>query len=139
MNIDEMPAGPEIDALVAERVMGWEVKRTSETFGLSGDPLPALYFDPGSGEKCWRENGKRFWQEWRPSEDVAAAFEVVEELRQSGDWCCLVIDSDYNFLWTVRLTPSSVGSKHEPTIVTMDESLPLAIVRAVLAAVEEKT
>ncbi len=138
MNIDDLPAGPEIDALVAERVMGWMLLSS----GHGRTSLPEVYFDPKNREKCWRENGKRRWQAWCPSEDVAAAFEVFEELRQSGDWCCLVIASDYSYLWTVRLTPDMADcgmGPHEPTIVTEDESAPLCICRAALLAVEEKT
>jgi hypothetical protein len=33
VNIDKIPAGPELDALVAERVMGWkELKRQSDRY-----------------------------------------------------------------------------------------------------------
>lgn len=57
-----MKAGRELDALVAEKVMGWEV------WGFDGDPGPC------------RESSEGYIWSWRPSTDIKAAWEVVERL-----------------------------------------------------------
>ena len=68
MNIDEMQAGPELDALVAERVMGW---RQSS--------LPGVFID----------EDERFWgvtdevptsRQFNPSIDIATAWQVWQKL-----------------------------------------------------------
>jgi len=68
MNIDQMPAGRELDALVAEKVMGWtQVHRVDSTGDLCGVPsrgAPPSYLLP------------------RYSTDIAAAWKVIEKLRQ---------------------------------------------------------
>lgn len=66
MNIDELEAGPELDALVAERVMGWQ------RFGLHNqlwDKQP-----PHRQVMCTAFELPKF------SGEIAAAWEVVENL-----------------------------------------------------------
>lgn len=70
-----MAPGRELDALVAEKVMGWQWANE----GVRGQyrlhppdstsPTGAYPVDVGPGE------------EWSPSTDIAAAWEVVEKLR----------------------------------------------------------
>jgi hypothetical protein len=62
-----MPAGRELDELVAEQVMGWQ---TSISWGGS------YWID---GFVVEREKVK-----WNPSTDIAAAWEVVEKMHDSG-------------------------------------------------------
>ena len=59
-----MNPGPELDALVAERVMGWE-----------------RWWVTSNGWR-WRDAGKLLaWEkDWRPSADIAAAWKVVERM-----------------------------------------------------------
>lgn len=72
-----MPAGPEMDALVAEMVMEWR-------FRTDFDYSPPVDFWDGPG--VVREIAL-----WRPSTDIAAAWEVVEKLRADG--YCFNIDA----------------------------------------------
>lgn len=66
--IDALPAGRELDALVAERVMGWT--RSPRDYG---------------SRLVWvthPENIVRFWKgrrSFQPSTDIAAAWEVLEK------------------------------------------------------------
>ncbi len=79
-------AGPELNDLVAEKVMGWK---------------PVLY--PG-GTIYWDEGGKfapRFSGSFRPSTDWAHAGEVLEKMRTRGFWC--VLDAArFDGSWKVR-------------------------------------
>jgi hypothetical protein len=85
MNIKEMEAGREMDALVAEKVMGWkECKRGWDTEGKGheirmwtpdGELLPVLYLAKDM---------------WNPSTDIAAAWLVEEriaELELIDEYC----------------------------------------------------
>lgn len=81
MNIDELPAGPELDRLIAEQVMGW--KRS-------------LWDDDDRGCKCWSPwmvpgCPPRFT--FSPSTNIAHAMEVAEKIpgfflyrRADGTW-----------------------------------------------------
>jgi hypothetical protein len=65
-----MKPGRELDALVAEKVMGWRKEAT----------LPEYFF--------WKdvENGelKYHIDDWKPSTNIKYAWEVVEKLHDSG-------------------------------------------------------
>lgn len=65
MNYDEMPAGPELDRLIAEKVMGWEYSAAYNAYFLS--------------------DGKREREpsDWSPSTNIAQAWEVVEHMTQT--------------------------------------------------------
>jgi len=155
MNKSELEAGRELDALVAEKVMGWTDLQWAEDFdddtgekymGLTGvAPIGSPY---ASKDGTFR-NGVPVY-----STHLTDAMEVFEKLRQSGKWCCLNISSDYHYLWGVSLTESkmddegnelleirslSVGEiavRHQPTIALERESLPHAICLVALLAVE---
>lgn len=77
MDIDTMPGGREMDALVAEKIMGWSgIVCYAAEDDYSGIP-------PG----CVVSQGIF----WRPpvlyySTDIAAAWEVVEKLHSLGYW-----------------------------------------------------
>ena len=63
-----MKAGPELDALVAEKVMGWDLSFEFSTHGKkeTGWLDPVAHFIHRKGQ-------------WSPSEDIAAAWQVVEK------------------------------------------------------------
>lgn len=101
---DQMPAGPELDAIIAEKVMGW--KRV-----------------PGTESGAWMDpctNDGRMGS-WSPSTDIAAAWEVVEKLKLS------LIPTNKG--WIVSQHHLFEGPFGE------DETAPLAICRAALAAI----
>jgi hypothetical protein len=85
--IESMPAGREMDALVAQHVMGWRPHFRNTAFYVSADHAESLMGRPLATV------GK-----WHPSTDIAAAWEVVDqqqgglrfELRRRPDggfWC----------------------------------------------------
>lgn len=65
--IMKMRPGRELDAIVAEKMMGWEYfpAQVTGTFVRLG-----YFFDPVSGEAH---------HHWSPSTDISAAWEVVEK------------------------------------------------------------
>jgi len=91
MRVDEMEAGRELDALVAEKVMGWEYEARSL---------------------------------FRPSQDIAAAWEVVEKLKM----CCGYSHG--------RGDPfAMLECEKFSTLVVCADTVSLAICRAALKAV----
>jgi hypothetical protein len=74
MKVSEMPAGRELDALVAVRVMGWTLcNRVAMGWG-DGPPVFA------TGEDPYDDTARPSRQDWRPSENITAAWEVVEKM-----------------------------------------------------------
>lgn len=79
MNIDELQAGRELDALVAERVMGWsaeEIKDTSN-FYTADIKSGVTFLKPNPECKVT----------FRPSTDIGAAWQVWQKL--------INMDADY--------------------------------------------
>ena len=122
MDIDNLPAGRELDALIAEKVFG--------------SPKPTVAFDnvhicSPDGVWAWiatKADGSDF--DWRPllpySRDIAAAWEVVEKMRNY----CFTIGNLPSGYWNASFhgTVDVVGSDTA-------ETAPLAICRAALKAV----
>lgn len=123
MNIDEMQAGREMDALVAERVMGWD----RDVMGCLGAPKGAKEYDTQchSWIGAWDENGNpNFLPHY--STDIAAAWQVVEWMKDWNftlDW----LGSD----WQAMFQTEDDGE----FFVNADTAL-LAICRAALKALE---
>lgn len=138
-----MNAGQELDILIAEKVMGLEVVKTEygkikkRTVCSIGEPNYHDY----SGDLQLSNPLPSY------SEDLAAAMEVFQKLRESHKYCCLKIVSDYNYVWSISLTKvqpwprdkDAEGNdpyKHEPSVYVTEESLPLAICLAALKTIE---
>lgn len=77
----ESLTGRQLDAAVAERVMGWRKDRVYDgefegtirwQAGKAGDSLGFIY------------TGDRAGDPWKPSEDIAAVWPVVERMTQLG-------------------------------------------------------
>ena len=68
-----MPAGREMDVLVAELVMGWLVK-------------DGCYYSNGVVTPWMTPEHWGDYQGFRPSEDIAAAWEVVEKLWETHNY-----------------------------------------------------
>jgi hypothetical protein len=64
---EEIPAGPQLDRLVAEKVMGWEFVADDPSIGEGG------YAD-GAGTL------KKLISEWSPSTNLNDAWELVEKI-----------------------------------------------------------
>lgn len=118
-------AGRELDALVAEKVMGWHYA-DRQKMGW-GDGPPVVVTDLGE------ESGRPTIQGWSPSTDIAAAFQVVEKMRERG--LTVVIDGTPGGFWCCEF--SIFGSETFHT--GRADSLPLAICLASLAAIESES
>jgi hypothetical protein len=133
--IREMPAGPEMDALVAELVMGWRPYENGRQYCDLSCGLPA---DRDVDDFIHYSCSYEIPDDWSPSTDIAAAWLVVEkitarnppfhespewglELRQIGDG------------WGVRLYGS-----HVPMLEAEADTAPLAICRAALLTTVEE-
>ena len=70
MNIDEMEAGPEMDMLVAEKVMGWTQHQSEE--------FPDMIY--------WMPDGRDIKGAYKfsPSTSISEAWEVVEKAEKDG-------------------------------------------------------
>lgn len=132
MNYDDMPAGPEMNRMVAEKVMGWKPnqhpgKYRAESINKHGQPVFEVA-NVGAGFDAYDE--VIFW----PSELIEHAWAVVEKIAKSLDvtvntWngesrCCIDLNGPDGL---VRQIADAFG-----------ETAPLAICRAALKATESK-
>lgn len=157
MNIDEMEAGPELDALVAERVMEWRAHtdcfgeesqeqihywcftRTRETHPEQSDEWLAAYPSQTTEWLVYNPPKDRDVPGYVlvlgrkgvfcPSRDIAAAWEVVEKLKHElSHWQLCYGDK----VWTGWYDE---GGK---TVWSRAETAPLAICCSALKAAEWK-
>ena len=118
-DIRNMEAGRELDALVAEKVMGWQWYDGHGTAGPS----------------YWETQGGEFahFGEFEPSTDIAAAWEVVEKMAE--------LVGPISVAWGSFGTEGNMASVmafmgNPPGVVA--PTAPLAICRAALLAVMER-
>jgi hypothetical protein len=126
--IRALPAGPKLDRLVAERVMGWRVFELEEMMHDGNTPRPHCLVMP-HGLQVFRESGDLSW--FLPSSNIAAAWEAVEAL--SARDCCLLLETN-GPQWFALFTFNDghdTGSFAAP-------AAPEAICRAALAAPEAR-
>jgi len=119
MTIDEilnMPAGREMDALVAEKVMGWMPKNN-------------LYWKDNEGSFAgWATNYPEYEvKPFNPSIDIAAAWDVVVKMARTTNVNLAWINSAKGWLWNFKIGRTWASS----------DTAPLAICRASLLAVME--
>ncbi len=83
MDIDNLQPGPELDALIAEKVMGWMVCK-AHAQGLNHGALIECS-ENRCGDLLPEKGGDRLWtrseEQWNPSARIEAAWQVVEKLR----------------------------------------------------------
>lgn len=94
MNYDDLPAGPEMDRLMAEKVMGWKIHCRNTSLWVVADQEHKILDEVKAAVDCWR-----------PSRSIVHAFEVIEKMSnimvapasfgrwqackaQDGDWDC---------------------------------------------------
>ncbi len=108
------PTGRELDALVAEKVMGWS-------------------FCDGHGG-YWSKGGLSMGSvhAWSPSTDIGAAWQVVEKLERDGILIWKLGREDHMPNWFV-----SMGRNHKPGVNAEEATAPIAICRAALAVAKE--
>jgi hypothetical protein len=137
-NPTTMEAGQELDRLVAELVMGWSLyhydkgERGSEYWSLLDEHCNAIVYSwrPGSYMTEFKSEKDAFaW--FKPSENIGQAWEIEERLRPTH-WIDIQ-DMRTHYDVTIRRNIDD----QSPAIATA-ETLPLAICRAALLAVQHK-
>lgn len=120
-----MEAGRDLDALIAEKVMGYRMKPEHNEWDYF--PIPIL--------------------SWHPSADIAAAWQVVEKLcdRPGVEFMVKLMEPSakklYGFRWYAAVTVSDSCDQTEEfdrTYTAFADTAPLAICLAALKAVEVK-
>ena len=131
--MDKMEAGPEMDALVAERVMVWTKIDT-----WHGEPLAEGWNGFWDGEWIvWTERPLSDEEDqskpWTPSTDISAAWPVVEKLQSME--ITIRFHPQHRGPWKVTL----FGLDGDLTFITeFADTAPLAICRAALKAMESE-
>jgi hypothetical protein len=121
MTYDAMPAGAEMDKLIAQRVMGYEWERAHATIVGSQVVFGTTWQTKSSFP-------------WKPSTDIAQAFEVVKRLHQiTGNSVMIMYSKDQT---NCELEFAADGGSS--TMDTYAETAPLAICRAALKAAAAK-
>ena len=134
MSIDDMPAGRELDALVAEKVMGWQDARAFFPWPESGVMLDNYAMMPPHGGAI-----RDIAHVPRYSTDIAAAWEVFQKVTDLGyipaiaqctsGWAC-----DF---WTEEAADETGRVDYIHKFREYGQaSAPLAICRAALKAVD---
>ena len=139
MDIDKLEAGRELDALVAEKVMGW-------TWCAGPRPFDGMImrwlFAPGKEKLSLAKGNEPMGSLSMPhySTDVAAAWEVVERLVDDGHCPGLIFDDNGHWALPLEGTqncPMGPGPQDIATSFFIEadmwaETAPLAICRAAL-------
>ena len=134
-DIDTLPAGPDLDALVAEKVMGWTLGDPHWIHGYMMHGMVEVRTWLGSET----EDGAKS-EGWSPSTNIAAAWEVVEKLSQSGVDFYLERDPYGRTHWarfndTTQGTYNKEGCEDKRLGDADAPTAPLAICRAALKAI----
>lgn len=125
MKIADIPAGPDLDRLVAEKVMGWK-------WGPTGADYSGWQGSKQYPNGMWNRKNDACRGHWSPSTDIAHAWEVVEHMEQNGG----LIANMYSQrgCWSVGIEPLP-ESRYIEVFREVAETAPLAICRAALLAV----
>lgn len=118
--MSELVAGRELDALIAEKVMGWH---RSDTLWRDSEDTACKYVNEDDSEDA--EPG---W-EFRPSTELDSAWQVVEHLKGERYFWLGWHVRDRRFQWECRFAAPE-------QYAAFADTAPLAICRAALAAVE---
>lgn len=117
-----MPAGREMDALIAEKVFSWHSIRFSDEYPDRCFGIPAGWHRPDKQAIIQRY-----------STDISAALEVVKEMQRRNYWFyCSVLSS----FCRARFIPADYEPLNAEAIAEVNQ-IPLAICRAALLAVME--
>jgi len=138
MDVDQMPAGVELDVLVAE-ALGY-VQATSMATGAESTVFIVVEGVPSvSDDKVYIRQGADDFTYFAPSTDIAAAWEIVQALTQQGYTLRLVgpeVPDTTGYLIEKRWSAAFMEPQYAFTNVEQDQgrgSTPsLAICRAAL-------
>jgi hypothetical protein len=136
LDIDTLDAGRELDAMVAERVMGWRWLNYRWHDGTSKQLLwPSDADEQPRGDDFDRlYDGRLVPWDINYSTDIAAAWQVVEHFHEQRGWFVSIqSDGGWNFHnnGTTKGWEVTIGREGEAFAPT----LPLALCRAALKAV----
>jgi hypothetical protein len=127
-----MSAGPELDALLAEKVMGWRrFDNWSQTMGMERP----FFLVSESGVVVYRHPD--LGKSWSPSKNMADAWDVVERIEKTGNFQIdnVGMENKDHRRWRVLF-----GRLGNPISVVADaDTAPLAIARAALQTVLPKS
>lgn len=144
VNIDEMPAGREMDALVAEKAMGCAVKfgyRRGDVNLEGTEKEPYCYCERRSHYSDCRGETDRFPNIPNYSTDIAAAWEVLEkafpvvEGQRSGFFAIAFFSDGYKTTFVNEDQEVMSGAYSGKVRLSQAPTAPLAICRAALKAV----
>jgi hypothetical protein len=134
-----MTAGRELDALIAEKVMGKRIHKVPTETHIWRTDLDR--YDVTSGDDiCFADEGP-MGREPVPdySSDIAAAWEVVEKLIADGYMFSVGSETDalpyFAQCWKTGGKPCNLGHDHIHTIQEFAQTAPLAICLVALKAV----
>lgn len=119
-----LEAGPELDALVSEKVMGIKL-RHYPTGRHASTPEDYADAEINVGWHGWMWEGREDAGPWHPSRDIGAAWEIVELLADRG----ISLSIHYGVFageWTVAIGPVRASA----------QTAPLAICQAALMVFE---
>jgi hypothetical protein len=131
-DIREMPAGPEMDALVAELVMGWRPYENGRQYCDLSCGLPA---DRDVDDFIHYSCSYEIPDDWSPSTDIAAAWLVIDKMRAAGWWWKLESFGGPTGGWSVvyeAWTDHMDNPELTRRIIWRAETVPLSICRAAL-------
>jgi hypothetical protein len=134
MDYDTLGPGREMDALVAEKVMGWPLQSSAPYTW----PHVTLNVDP-THDCLWlfrmADKGTHYTQEhWSPSTSISAAWEVVEKF----DSFSIVHNAFYKKLGEEFIVCELTKYEPEAYAEARANTAPLAICRAALKSAGEK-
>lgn len=125
----EMRAGRELDALVAERVMGWPHISVNEPYRRHKDRGGVIVV--GMPQKF---SAGLIPSDWRPSWYIAEAWDVIAELAPKF-WATLLTPYDAADIYHVSFTPLGQPEHSHRAGHAMAETMEVAICLAALKAV----
>ena len=126
IDIDKLEAGPELDALVAEKVMGWQLKKVRRSFGTS-----TMGFEYADRDAWVDGNGTAVCEpwEWQPGDELDDAWQVVEKFL--ADDYRFALDNREGLPWWAEFALPDYSEGDQD----IAETPTLAICRAALKAV----
>jgi hypothetical protein len=134
-----MQPGRELDARVAENVMGYKFVQEGSTLWKEDAPFPFLMYNEEFGY-CLYEKYEDGWPftTFNPSTDISAAWEVVEKIGNNAEWMLYRLGhTDEEGILKYNCTFLQVFSGFSPSAKGI--TAPEAICKAALLAVLEAT
>ena len=131
MNYDTIGPGRELDALIAEKVMGWEVIDYTSHEDVHKAKGPIVYAR-GASFPVYR-NSCSYPERWTPSQDIGAAWDVLMEIQRRTRFVVVKKDDRERLSmgWVVLWDP------YERGVECSEGDLPVVICRAALKAVSQ--